>query len=295
MKILLTGKNGQLGFELQRALAPLGEVIAVGHAECDLAQSGAIRQLVRKTKPDIIVNSAAYTAVDKAETEQDLATAVNASAPGVLGEEALKIGALVIHYSTDYVFDGNKAGTYSEDDITNPQSIYGKTKRAGELALKQSGADHLIFRTSWVFGAHGSNFAKTMLRLAAERDSLSVVADQHGAPTSAALIADITAQIIGQYQKQAKVAFAFGTYHLVASGITTWHDYARTVIQTAHAAGKALKLQPDAIQPITTVDYPLPAPRPTNSSLDTRKLCNNFGLHLPDWRSGLQHVLQQIL
>lgn len=295
MKILLTGKNGQVGFELQRALAPLGEVIAVGHAECDLAHSDAVRHLVRETKPDIIVNAAAYTAVDKAETDQDLATAVNATAPGVLGEEALKIGALVIHYSTDYVFDGSKAGAYSEDDITNPQSIYGKTKRAGELALKQSGADHLIFRTSWVFGAHGSNFAKTMLRLAAERDSLSVVADQHGAPTSAALIADITAQIIGEYQKQGRTEFLFGIYNLAASGNTTWYDYARTVTQTALAAGKPLKLQPDAIRPIATADYPLPAPRPANSKLDTRKLCNNFGLHLPDWQNGLQHVLQQIL
>ena len=295
MKILLTGKNGQVGFELQRALAPLGEVIAVDHAECDLASPEAIRRLVRETKPDIIVNPAAYTAVDKAESDQDLAVAVNATAPGIFGEEAAQLGALVIHYSTDYVFDGGKTGAYSEDDSTNPQSIYGKTKLAGEQALQQSGADHLIFRTSWVFGAHGGNFAKTMLRLAVDRDSLNVVADQYGAPTSAALIADITAQIIGQYQKQGRAAFPFGTYNLVAEGVTTWHEYAQAVIRTAHAAGQSLKLQPEAIRPITTADYPVPAPRPANSRLDTRKLQETFGLHLPGWRNGLQHVLQQIL
>ena len=295
MKILLTGKNGQVGFELQRALAPLGEVIAVDHDECDLASPEAIRRLVREIKPDIIVNPAAYTAVDKAESDQDLAAAVNAIAPGVFGEEAAQLGALVIHYSTDYVFDGNKTGAYSEDDNSNPQSIYGKTKLAGEQALQQSSADHLIFRTSWVFGAHGGNFAKTMLRLAVDRDSLNVVADQYGAPTSAALIADITAQIIGQFQKQGRAAFPFGTYNLVANGVTTWHEYAQTVIRAAHAAGQPLKLQPESILPITTADYPVPAPRPANSRLNTRKLQDTFGLHLPDWHNGLRHVLQQIL
>lgn len=192
MKILLTGKNGQVGFELQRTLAPLGEVHAVDVTECNLSDENAIRQLVKSFKPDLIVNPAAYTAVDKAESEPALAAAINTRAVAVFGEEAAKLGAWVIHYSTDYVFEGTKQGHYTEGDTANPQSIYGKTKRDGELALQQSGAQHLILRTSWVVGAHGANFAKTMLRLAAERDSLNVVADQYGAPTSAALLADIT-------------------------------------------------------------------------------------------------------
>lgn len=295
MKFLLTGKNGQVGFELQRALAPLGDIVAVDHAECDLSNPEAIRRLVADVRPDIIINPAAYTAVDKAESEPELAYAVNGTAPGVFGEEAAKIGALVIHYSTDYVFDGSKQGAYSEDDQPNPQSIYGKSKLAGEQALQQSGADHLIFRTSWVFGAHGANFAKTMLRLAVDRDSLNVVADQYGAPTSAVLIADITAQVIGQYQQQGRAGFPFGLYHLVASGVTTWHEYAQSVVAAAHAAGKQLKLQPAAIQPIGTEQYPLPAPRPANSRLATDKLNRTFGLHLPAWQGGLNHVLQQLL
>ena len=202
MKILLTGKNGQVGFELQRALAPLGEVVAVDQHECDLSNPDAIRQLVAKVAPQVIINPAAYTAVDKAESEQQLAQAINGTAPGVFGEEAARLGALVIHYSTDYVFDGCASGAYLESDTPNPQSVYGKTKLAGEKALQASGADHLIFRTSWVFGAHGANFAKTMLRLAAEREGLKIVADQFGAPTSAALLADVTAQVLGQYKRQ---------------------------------------------------------------------------------------------
>lgn len=295
MKLLLTGKNGQLGFELQRALAPLGEIVAVDHAECDLSDPAAMRQLVATTQPDIIINPAAYTAVDKAESDQALAYAVNAIAPGVFGEEAVKRGALVIHYSTDYVFDGCQAGEYNEDDIPNPQSIYGKSKLAGEQALQQSGADHLIFRTSWVFGAHGGNFAKTMLRLAVDRDSLNVVADQYGAPTSAALLADVTAQAIGRYQREGRAAYPFGLYHLVASGVTTWHEYAQTVIAAALAAGQPLKLTPDNIRAISTADYPVPAPRPANSRLDTRRLQQTFGLTLPPWQNGLHHILEQIL
>lgn len=295
MKFLLTGKNGQVGFELQRALAPLGDIVAVDQAECDLSRPDAIRRLVADVRPNIIINPAAYTAVDKAETEQELAYAVNGTAPGVFGEEAAKIGALVIHYSTDYVFDGSKQGAYSEDDQPNPQSIYGKSKLAGEQAVQRSGADHLIFRTSWVFGAHGANFAKTMLRLAVDRDNLNVVADQYGAPTSAALIADITAQVIGQYLQQGRAGFPFGLYHLVASGVTTWHEYAQAVVAAAHAAGQQLTLQPAAIRPIGTEQYPLPAPRPANSRLATGKLNRTFGLNLPAWQGGLNHVLQQIL
>lgn len=298
MKILLTGKNGQVGFELQRALAPLAEIVAVGHAECDLAQTDALRRLIREVAPQIIVNAAAYTAVDKAESEPALAQAINADAPGLMGEEAKRLGALVVHYSTDYVFDGRKAGFYTEDDAPNPLNVYGRTKLAGERALIASGARHLIFRTSWVFGAHGGNFVKTILRLAAERDTLRVVADQFGAPTSAALIADVTAQILGQYVRACRPAsadFAFGLYHLVAAGRTSWHEYAQEIVRAALAAGRPLRLRPEDVQAIATADYPLPAKRPANSCLDTSKLRKTFGLFLPDWRQGLQHVITQWL
>ena len=295
MKILLTGKHGQVGFELQRALAPLGEVCAVDQAECDLADATAIRELVRSFKPNLIVNPAAYTAVDKAESEPELAYAINTVAPGVLGEEATKLGAWVVHYSTDYVFDGSKPGTYIEDDLTDPQSVYGHTKRDGEIALQQSGARHLIFRTSWVVGAHGGNFAKTILRLAVEREGLNVVADQYGAPTSAALLADVTAQLIRQKQREGSENFPFGLYHLVPSGETNWCSYARFVVSEALAVGKPLKLSPDSIRAITSSEYPTPARRPANSRLDTSKLRGLFGLELPNWQSGVRHILQQIL
>lgn len=296
MKILLTGKNGQVGFELQRALAPLGEIVAVDQADCDLANPEAIRALVRAVQPGIIVNPAAHTAVDKAESEPALAQAINGIAPGVFGEEGAKIDALVVHYSTDYVFEGSQAGCYAEDDAPDPRSVYGQTKLAGERALQASGAKCLIFRTSWVFGAHGANFAKTMLRLAAERTAMKVVADQFGAPTSAALIADVTAQVLGQYlRRPASAEFPYGLYHLVAGGRTNWHEYAQTVVSAAQAAGKPLRLGPDSIQAITTAEYPLPAPRPANSCLDTSKLQETFGLCLPDWRQGLDHVMTQLL
>lgn len=295
MKILLTGKNGQVGFELQRALAPLGEVIAVDHQECDLADASAIRKLVAEVSPQIIVNPAAYTAVDKAESESELAFAINAKAPGIFGEEAEKIGASVIHFSTDYVFDGTKLGSYSEDDPTNPQSVYGRSKRDGELALRESGARHLIFRTSWVVGAHGANFAKTMLRLAADRDSLSVVADQYGAPTSAALLADVTAQVMRQQQREGSTGFPYGTYHLVAGGETNWCDYARFVIDAAIKAGKPMKATQESITPIVTAQYPTPARRPANSRLNTQRFRQTFGLELPHWQDGLSHILHQIL
>ena len=294
MKILLTGKNGQVGFELQRSLAPLGEVHAVDVADCNLADENAIRQLVQTVKPDLIVNPAAYTAVDKAESEPALAAAINTHAPGIFGEEAVKLGAWVIHYSTDYVFDGTKSGHYTERDVTNPQSVYGRTKRDGELALQQSGAKHLILRTSWVVGAHGANFAKTVLRLAAERDSLNVVADQFGAPTSAALLADITAHLVRQCLREGKETFPFDTYHLVAGGETNWCDYARFVVGEASKAGKILKASRESIHPITTADYPLPATRPANSRLDTTHFKSTFGLELPDWEAGVHHILEQI-
>jgi dTDP-4-dehydrorhamnose reductase len=295
MRILLTGKHGQVGFELQRALAPLGEVHAVDYSECDLVNVSAICALVRSFKPDLIVNPAAYTAVDKAESEPTLAHAVNTVAPGVFGEEAAKLGAWVVHYSTDYVFDGTKPEAYTEDDLTNPQSVYGRTKRDGEIALQASGVRHLILRTSWVVGAHGRNFARTILRLALEREQLNVVADQHGVPTSAALLADVTAQLVRQKQREAGDHFPFGSYHVVAGGETTWCDYARFVVSEALAIGKPLNLSPDAIRPIPSSEYPTAAKRPANSRLDTSKLRRTFGLELPNWQSGVQHILQQIL
>jgi dTDP-4-dehydrorhamnose reductase len=295
VKILLTGKNGQLGFELQRALAPLGEVVAVGQRDCDLADGAALRALVRRHAPDVIVNPAAYTAVDRAESDEAAARAVNAAAPRILGEEAAHLGALVVHYSTDSVFDGAKDGAYVEDDAPAPQSAYGRTKFEGELALARTNPRHLILRTSWVVGAHGGNFAKTMLRLAAEREHLNVVADQHGAPTSAALLADLTALLVRQYHCEGAERFPYGTYHVAAAGATTWYDYARFVIGEAHAAGKNLKAMPDAVAPLRTDQYPTPARRPANSRLDTWRFRTTFGLHLPDWRDGVRHVLQQIL
>lgn len=295
MKILLTGKHGQVGFELQRTLSLLGEVCAVDQPECDLTNVSAIRALVRSFKPNVIVNSAAYTAVDKAESEPELAHAVNAVAPGVLGEEAAKLGAWVVHYSTDYVFDGAKPSAYTEDDVTNPLSVYGRTKRDGEIALTESGARHLIFRTSWVVGAHGSNFAKTILRLALEREHVNVVADQYGAPTSAALLADVTAQLVRQRQREGDESFSYGLYHLVAGGETTWCEYARFVVSEALAVGRTLKLSPDAIHAIPSSEYPTAAKRPANSRLETTKLRRTFGLELPDWRSGVRHILQQVL
>lgn len=295
MKILLTGKNGQVGFELQRALAPLGEIYAIGSAECDLSDVSALRSLIQGFKPDLIVNPAAYTAVDRAESDADKARAVNAVAPGVMGEEAARLGAAVVHFSTDYVFDGEKSSPYAEADPTNPQSVYGSSKLAGEQALAQATPHHLILRTSWVVGAHGGNFAKTMLRLAAERDELKVVADQVGAPTSAALLADVTAHLARQWQREGRTGFPFGVYHLAASGETSWHAYAQFVIAQAIQAGKTMKTTPDRVLPIPASAYPTPAKRPQNSRMDTTRIRETFGLTLPHWQQGVGHILQQIL
>jgi len=295
MKILVTGKNGQVGFELQRALAPLGEIVAVDQAECNLADAEAVRALVRSVCPDVIVNPAAYTAVDKAEADQATAFAVNADAVRVLGEEAARLGALVVHYSTDYVFNGSKDGAYAETDTPDPQSVYGRSKFEGEVALAKANPRYLVLRTSWVVGAHGGNFAKTMLRLAGECERLTVVADQFGAPTSAALLADLTAQLVRQHQREGGQAFPYGTYHVTAGGDTSWHEYARFVIAEALAAGKTLKATPDAVAPLSTEQYPTPAKRPANSRLDTARFRDTFGLRLPHWQDGVRHVLQQIL
>jgi dTDP-4-dehydrorhamnose reductase len=294
MKILLTGKNGQVGFELCRSLSVLGEVHAIDSTECDLRDEAAIRRVVQAYRPNVIVNPAAYTAVDKAESDPATAEAVNARAAAVFAEEAALLGAMLVHFSTDYVFDGGKNGSYTEADLPNPQSVYGATKLAGEKAVQSACARHVILRTSWVVGAHGGNFAKTMLRLAEERETLNVVADQFGAPTSAALLADLTAHLIRQASRDA-ANFPYGLYHAVAGGVATWHEYASYVIERARAAGKPIRLAPGALGAITTADYPTPAKRPANSRLDTSKLRETFGLHLPHWQEGVDHVLNQIL
>jgi dTDP-4-dehydrorhamnose reductase len=294
MKILLIGGGGQVGFELQRALAPLGDIVIVDFPACDLADADSVRHCVLDTAPQMIVNAAAYTAVDKAESEPDLARAVNATAPAIIGETARQIGARVIHYSTDYVYDGSGSAPFREGDPTNPLGIYGASKRDGDVALAASDAPYFIFRTSWVFGAHGENFVKTILRLAAERTTINVVADQIGAPTSAALIADVTAQVIGQLPYRAASAVPSGVYHLTAGGETSWHGFAQVIVRGAVARGGELKLAPEAILPIATSGYPLPARRPANSRLDTTLLRQTFNLQLPTWQSGLDQVLAQL-
>lgn len=294
--LLVLGSNGQVGFELRRSLIPLGRVVARDRTACNLAHPDEIRRVLREVRPDVIVNAAAYTAVDKAESEADLAYAINGTAPGILAEEAKALGSLLVHYSTDYVFDGTKASSYVETDATNPQSVYGKSKLAGEQAILAVGGDSLIFRTCWVAGVHGANFAKTMLRLARERNRLRVVADQYGAPTTASLIADVTAHAIARRQvRGANVEAMTGVFHLAATGEATWHAYASEVVQYAADRGVELKAGADAIEAISTAEYPLPAPRPRNSMLDTTKLRERFGVFLPDWKSGIHHLLDQIL
>lgn len=293
MKILLTGRTGQVGFELRRSLALLGEIIAPDSNECDLRDEVAIRRAVRLCQPQLIVNAAAYTAVDRAEAEPEPAFAINAHAPRVLAEEAEKLGAMLVHYSTDYVFNGLKEGAYTEDDQADPQCVYGATKHSGDRAVQAACSRHLILRTSWVVGSHGGNFAKTMLRLAGERDSLNVVADQTGSPTSAALLADITACLARMAAERPR-SFPFGLYHAVAANATTWHEYACYVIERARSAGMRIRVAPGAVVPISSAQYTAPAKRPANSRLDTTRLRQAFGLHLPSWQQGLDHVLDQI-
>ena len=300
MKILLLGKNGQVGWELQRSLAPLGEVVACdfdspGALKADFSQPESLRALVRSLQPQIIVNAAAHTAVDKAESEPDFARALNATAPGVVAEEAAALGATLVHYSTDYVFDGSGKEPRDEDAPTAPLSVYGRTKLEGEERVRGSGCTHLILRTSWVYAARGGNFARTMLRLAAERESLNVIEDQIGAPTGADLLADITALALQRLQLQPQLG---GTYHCVAGGQTSWHGYARHVIAWAHAhanaQGQALKTTPEAVRAIPTSAYPTPAQRPMNSRLSTAKLQAAFGLRLPHWQAGVERMLTEI-
>jgi dTDP-4-dehydrorhamnose reductase len=294
MKILLFGRNGQLGWELQRSLTPLGELMALGRKDAagDFIRPAEVIQVVRQTAPDVIVNAAAYTAVDQAERESDLARQVNALTPALLAEEARKLGAWFVHYSTDYVFDGSGDTPWRETDPVGPLNVYGATKAEGEAAIKQSGCRHLVFRTSWVYAARGQNFARTMLRLARERNNLSVVNDQVGAPTGAELLADVTAHALHtalQHPEQA------GLYHLAAAGETSWHGYAQYVLQAAHERGVALKVLPQSVRPIPSSAYPTSAKRPANSRLDTHKLRTAFGLTLPDWRVGVARMMDEIL
>lgn len=293
--ILLLGASGQVGHELQRTLKPLGEIVAPTHGGADLAAPESLRPLIRAARPCVIMNAAAYTAVDKAESEPEIAEAVNARSPGVLAEEADTLGAVLVHYSTDYVFDGRKTGAYCETDETDPQSVYGRSKLAGEHAIRSACCRHLILRTSWVFAARGANFLKTILRLAGERDNLHVVTDQYGAPTSAALIAEMTALALNYLGAAPQTDLRWGLYHLTAAGETSWHGYARYVIEGARKRGVPLKAGQDAITPITTTDYPTPAKRPANSRLDTAKFRSTFAVTLPDWRSGVDEVLDRLM
>jgi dTDP-4-dehydrorhamnose reductase len=299
MKVLLLGKNGQVGWELQRSLAPLGELVALDRHSTladggcgDLNDLDGLRETVARLRPDVIVNAAAHTAVDKAESEPELARALNALAPEVLANAAQAVGALLVHYSTDYVFDGSGTAPWSEDAITGPLSVYGQTKLEGERLIAAASERHLIFRTSWVYAARGGNFAKTMLRLAQERERLTVIDDQWGAPTGAELIADVTAHAIRQTLRDDACC---GTYHLAAAGETTWNGYARFVLETARAIKPDLAIKAQDVAPVPTSAFPTPAQRPLNSRLDTSRLRQTFGLTMPDWQIGVRRMLAEIL
>lgn len=284
MKILITGSHGQVGHALTQHLQGLGEIHALGREQLDLARPEAIRAVMQSLRPAIVINAAAYTAVDQAESEEALALRINAEAPGILAEEVVKIGAYLIHYSTDYVYDGSKQGAWTEDDPVSPLSAYGRSKLAGELAIAATGVPHLILRTSWVYGLHGKNFLLTMLRLAQSRDSLSIVDDQIGAPTWSHTIAQATANIVRQFPRAEQIKELSGIYHLCANGHTSWHGFAQAIF--SHPAVH----QRPALQAITTAQYPTPARRPANSVMNTEKFRQHFG-ELPSWQEALQHCL----
>lgn len=291
MRVLLTGVNGQVGWELQRTLAPLGEVIAADRSRLDLADTAGIRRSVDAVAPDLIVNPAAYTAVDKAESEPDLVSAINAAAPGELALAAAARGIPLVHFSTDYVFDGKKSGAYSETDAPNPLGVYGATKLAGEQAIQRAGVSHLILRTSWVYGLRGRNFLLTMQRLARERDSLAVVDDQFGAPTWSRMIAEATALVVARWLDRADPAATSGIYHLSCGGRTSWHGFTAAIL--AHLANGDEKLA--RLTAIPTAGYPTPAARPANSQLDCARLATTFGVRLPDWETALALCVAQDL
>ncbi len=293
-RILITGKNGQVGWELRRTLAPLGDVVAFGRDDLDLGNPDAIRNRIRETRPDIVVNAAAYTAVDAAESDPETAMAVNGTAPGILAEEARKIGAVLVHYSTDYVFDGAAQAPYSENDPPNPMGAYGKSKLAGEKAVQNAGAPHLIFRTAWVYGGRGKNFFLTIQRLIGERTELKVVNDQFGAPTWSRMIAEATAQILIQCREvnpkgRMDLSSVSGIYHLTCGGQTTWYGFAEEIRSFAPAESKTAR-----ILPIPTSDYPTPAKRPLNSVLSNNKLADTFGIRLPDWRTAFHLCAEEM-
>lgn len=295
MKILLLGANGQVGWELQRSLAPLGQINACDHHALDLGNFERLLAYTRDYRPEIIVNAAAYTAVDKAETEKDKAYRINAEAVALLADEAKLLNAWLIHYSTDYVFDGTKSNAYLETDETNPQSVYGKTKLQGEEAIKESECNHVIFRTSWIFAARGANFVKTMIRLAREQKELKVVSDQIGVPTSAELIADLTALCLYQITcKKNSAPDATGIYHLTPEGKTSWHEFAQFVITESLRLGATFLAGPDNVVPIRTSEYPLPAKRPSNSILDAQKLRNTFSVYMPPWQTHVKRLITEI-
>ncbi|MGN8060918.1 dTDP-4-dehydrorhamnose reductase [Ralstonia sp. 22111] len=293
--LLVTGCTGQVGFELQGELATVGRVVALDHAGCDLTRPDQVRAVLRALRPDVIVNAAGYTNVDRAEVEAELAFAVNGAAVGVLAEESLALGSLLVHYSTDYVFDGRKPQPYLETDPTSPLSVYGKSKLAGESAIATVGARALVLRTGWVAGVHGANFAKAILALGRTRDGLDVVADRFGTPTTAELVATVTAELVERYwQLEDRHAFPYGLYHLAAAGDASWHGYAVEVLTYAQAHGVALRTLPEQVRAIPAAEYPQAASRPTNSRLDTGKLQRVFGVDLPDWRLGIRRLLDQI-
>jgi dTDP-4-dehydrorhamnose reductase len=293
MKILLTGKNGQVGFELKKKLSTLGEVIATGREELDLASPDAIRAIIDQTKPDIIINPAAYTAVDKAESEPDLAYQINTLAPEVLASMATELDIPLVHFSTDYVFDGLKKGAYIETDITNPQSVYGKTKYDGEEKIRTH-AKHVILRTSWVFGVHGNNFLKTILSLIQEKESLNIVGDQWGSPASASMLSDVTFKIVDTILKN-KNFNDYGTYHVTSEGETNWFDYASLISSEAMKLNIKVTCAPNKIHPILSSEYPTAAKRPLNSRLNTDKLKKTFMLELPHWESEVKRVIKEII
>ncbi len=290
-KILIIGQQGQVAWELQRTLASLGHITVCGSQDLDLANPDMIRTQVRSIQPDIIVNAAAYTAVDKAETESDLCTSINAVAPGILAELARESQALLVHYSTDYVFDGTKVGAYLETDPTNPLSVYGASKLAGEQAIVQVDCAHLIFRTTWVYGNRGKNFLLTILRLAAEKQELKIVADQIGSPTWSRSISEATAQIIAQCRHD--LSSVKGLYNLSAAGKTSWHGFANQIVDRSRSIDPELELSIEQILPIPTTDYPTPAQRPANSVLDNSKILADFGVQLPDWKLSLEQCLDK--
>jgi dTDP-4-dehydrorhamnose reductase len=294
MKILLLGKNGQVGWELQRSLAPLGTLVALDRHDAggDLSQPQVVAERIMQERPHVVVNAAAYTAVDKAESDAALCRTVNTTAVQAMAQASASVGALLVHYSTDYVFDGSGQKPWLETDPTGPLNVYGHTKLDGEQAIAASGCQHLIFRTSWVYGSRGGNFAKTMLRLAQERDQLQVINDQVGAPTGADLIADVTAHTIRATLASPTLT---GLYHLVAAGETTWHGYATYCIEQARAAGVAIKVPADQVLAVPTSAFPTPAQRPHNSRMSTAKLQQQFGLQLPHWQQGVQRLLQTVL